>query len=102
MSTSAGRIFPLLLFFISVFSSVHAQREATQEKLAIQYLDQKEYEKANVYLEILYDASPDRWYADYYRSLLNTQSYDAAEKLVKKHIRSHRHDVYLYVQLGHV
>ena len=102
MSQTAGKTI-FFLFFILIFSSrLSSQREATQEKLAIQYLEQKEYEKANVYLEILYDGAPDRWYADYYRSLLNSKSYDVAEKLVKRHIRGHRHDVYLYVHLGNV
>jgi tetratricopeptide (TPR) repeat protein len=102
MSHKAGKKIFSLLFILFFCLSSNAQREATQEKLAIQYLEQKEFEKANVYLDLLYDGAPDRWYSDYYRSLLNTKSYDVAEKIVKKHIRGHRHDVYLYVHLGHV
>jgi len=84
MSHKAGKKIFSLLFILFFCLSSNAQREATQEKLAIQYLEQKEFEKANVYLDLLYDGAPDRWYSDYYRSLLNTKSYDVAEKNSKE------------------
>lgn len=99
-----GRYNHTFLLLIIVFScfNVFSQREQTQERLAIQYLSEKEFEKANVYLEMLYERQPDRWYQDYYHSLLGAGDLNGAEKMVKKHIRSHRRDAYLYVQLGHI
>jgi tetratricopeptide (TPR) repeat protein len=92
----------LLTYFLLLFSGLSAQREATQEKLALQYLEQKDYEKASVYLDLLYDRNPDRWYPDYYRSLLAAKNYAQAEKLVKRQHRYRRHDIFLYVHLGRV
>lgn len=79
-----------------------AQRDIVQEELAGHYIETREWDKATVYLERLYEKQADRWYTTYYRALLELKDYDAAEKLVKKHLRSRRHSAHLYVHLGHV
>ncbi len=68
----------------------------------MQYFEQKEYEKANVYFEDLYDKNPNLWYPNYFKSLLAVKDFDKAEKLTKKQIRNNKNDVSYYVHLGKV
>ncbi len=55
------------------------------EKLAIQYFQDKEYEKAKELFEKIYDKKQDSYiYFYYYRTLLELKDYKALEKVVKK------------------
>jgi tetratricopeptide (TPR) repeat protein len=66
------------------------------------YFDQKEYAKANVYFEDLFDKNPDGWYAYYYKSLLGAKDYSKAEKITKRLLKQNRSNVFLYVYLGKI
>ncbi|MCC6370965.1 MAG: tetratricopeptide repeat protein [Bacteroidia bacterium] len=72
------------------------------ERLAQQYFEQKEFEKANLYFETLYDKDPEQWYINYYHSLLGAKEYSKAEKITKKQIKQNRNNVYFYVYLGKI
>ena len=55
-----------LVFLFGLFQlSGIAQITAYSDKLALQYYEQKEYEKANVYFEKLFDNNAEVWY-NYY------------------------------------
>ena len=70
------------------------------EKLAVQYFEQKEYEKANVYLDELYEKNNFRWYDYYFKSLVLAKDFSKAEKITKKLLKQNKQLVYLYVYLG--
>ncbi len=95
-----------ILFIYSVLFiqfNTYAQKPTNNfDKLAIQYFEQKEYDKANEYFEDLYDKNPDGWYLNYYKSLLGAKDYSKAEKITKKQLKLNKNNVYLYVYLGRV
>lgn len=68
----------------------------------MQYYEQKDFEKANVYFEDLYDASPDAWFNYYFKSLMGARDYNGAEKITKRQLKLNRNNVFLYVYLGRV
>jgi len=70
-------VFPLWLM---------AQPQTNDEQLAIQYFTNREFEKAGIVFANLYEKRPDAYYYTYYlQCLIETQKYEEAEKLVKKH-----------------
>lgn len=75
---------------------------ATADKLALQYFEQKEFEKANIYFEDLYDKNPANWYNLYFKSLIGAKDYTKAEKITKKQLKQNRQNVFLYVYLGRI
>jgi tetratricopeptide (TPR) repeat protein len=68
--------------------------------LALQYLEQREYEKANVLFDDLYDENPEGIYPYYYKSLTEVKDFSKAEKLTKKQLKRNPQNVYLYVYLA--
>jgi tetratricopeptide (TPR) repeat protein len=74
----------------------------TKDKLAMQFYEQKEFEKANVYFEDLFDSNPYAWYYYYYKSLIGAKEYSKAEKITKKQLKHNKQNVFLYVYLGRV
>jgi len=84
---------------MSTFSIVKAQK-SFDDKLAIQYYDQKQFDKAIVYFEKLYDKLPEAYYSYYFKCLLETKDYKIAEKITKKQIKRSDANTYLYVKLG--
>jgi tetratricopeptide (TPR) repeat protein len=72
------------------------------DKLALQYFELKEFEKANVYFEDLYEKNPEGWFGYYYKSLIGAKDYSKAEKITKKQLKQNRQDVYLYVYLARI
>ncbi|HNW97125.1 MAG TPA: tetratricopeptide repeat protein [Bacteroidales bacterium] len=75
----------LLIFFIQSFS--FAQPE-TDEQLAAQYFQNKEYDKALVYYEKLYNKKQDYlYYSSYLSCLVELKDYKTAEKIIKKQIK---------------
>lgn len=66
----------------------------------MQYYDQKEYDKAVVYFDKLYDKNPDAWFSYYYKCLVQLKDYSKAEKVIKKQIKRNDEAVHLYVWLG--
>ncbi len=97
------RISVLLVMLLFYSITAAAQKNSNNaDKLALQYLDQKEYEKANLYLEDLYDKNPDAWYTAYYKSLVSAGDLSKAEKITKRQLRLNKLNTYLYVYLGKV
>jgi tetratricopeptide (TPR) repeat protein len=90
-----------ILILLSVVIACHAQKN-NDDKLAMQFYDHKEYDKALVYFDKLYDKIPDAYYTYYYKCLIETKDYVKAEKITKKQIKRSDGNVYLYVRLGNV
>ena len=94
-------IFLILILALSLPG--YAQKPVNNaDKLALQYFDQKEFEKANVYFDDLYDKAPEAWYTYYYKSLLAVKDYSKAEKITKKQLKQNKLNVYFYVYLGKI
>lgn len=92
-----------VLFTILLVTCAWAQPvNKDSEKLALQHFEQKEFDKANFYLEPLYQQNPEAWYNYYYKSLLGAKDYAKAEKITKKQIKQNRNNVFLYVYLGQI
>ncbi len=83
------------------FTTLQAQKN-TDEKLAMQYYDQKQFDKAVVYFEKLYDKLPDNYYNFYFKCLVETKDFKQAEKITKKQLKKSDGNTYLYVKLGKV
>lgn len=80
---------------------VRAQNKlAEAEKLALQYFDAREFEKANLYFSDLYEHNPSVWYLYYYKSLVAVKDYDKAERITRKQLRINKNNVQFYVYLG--
>lgn len=89
--------------FLLLSMSLRAQKtNVPEDKLALQYFEQREFEKANVYFEDLFDKSPVTWFNYYYKSLVGAKEYSKAEKVTKKLLKQNKADVYLYVYLGRI
>lgn len=94
------------LFFIAIsflwsFVSLRAQR-SIDDKLAIQFYEQKQYDKAIIYFDKLFDKLPDVYFNHYYNSLIELKDYKTAEKITKKQIKRNGSNSQLYVKLGKV
>ena len=74
----------------------------TTEKLAIQYYEQKAFEKANIYFDELFNKSAENWFSYYYKSLLAIKDYSKAEKITKKFLKENKNNTFLYVRLGQI
>ena len=98
----SASFFLTALFLIS-FSNTFSQKPTNNfDKLALQYFEQKEYEKANVYFEDLYDKNPDNWYYYYYKSLVGAKDFSKAEKITKKQLKQNKYGVQNYVYLARI
>lgn len=74
----------------------------TDEKLAMQFYEQKDYVKAIAYFDKLYDKNPDAYFSYYYKCLVETKDYGRAEKIIKKQIKRNDEAFHLYVWLGKI
>jgi tetratricopeptide (TPR) repeat protein len=89
-----------ILYLLVFSSSLVAQPASTNDQLALQYYNDREYDKAIVYYEKLYDKNPYSYYEYYLTCLLKTDDKKKAEKVIKKQIRLLPESVSLYVDLG--
>src|SRR4051812_43501225 len=99
--------FTLIMFQTACFSQVELTMPAQKppsstDKLAVQFYEQKEFEKANVYFEELFDKNPAGWFNYYYKSLLGAKDYPKAEKITKRQLKQNKQNVFLYVYLGRI
>ena len=90
-----------LYFVIYAVTPIIAQKN-TDEQLAMQYYERKEFDKAVVYFEKLYDKTPDAFFNQYQKCLLEIKEYAKAEKVIKKQIKRNNTATQLYVTLGKV
>lgn len=90
----------ILLLLISVFLSF--QLSAQESKLAEQYFQNGEYEKAGQLFQRLYDAqSSSEYYLDrYIDCLLKLKQFAEGEKVLKRELKKNPQAVKLYVSLG--
>jgi tetratricopeptide (TPR) repeat protein len=76
---------------------------STEEQLAIQYYNNKEFDKALVYYEKLYNKkSPKEFYTPYLNCLVELKDFNKAEKIVKKQIKQNPQYPNFIVDLGAV
>lgn len=87
------------MVLLLLFGYVQAQKN-TDDKLAMQFYEQKEYEKAAAYFDKLYDKAPDAYFTYYYKCLVEIKDYSKAEKITKKQIKRNETATHLYVWLG--
>lgn len=66
----------------------------------MQFYNDKQFDKAIVYFEKLYDKLPDAYFVYYFNCLLATKDYKTAEKITKRHIKHSSTNAHLYVKLG--
>lgn len=84
-------------------NTVIAQKPTNNfDKLALQYYEQKEYDKANVYFDELYDKNAETWFYYYYKSLLGAKDFAKAEKITKKQLKQNKYNVQNYVYLARI
>lgn len=90
----------VILTFILGFS-VCLSAQGTDAELATYYYQNGEYEKALLYLEDIYDKDPsDAYFQYYFKSLTEVGRDEDAEDLVAKHLKRHKNNLELYVDLG--
>ncbi len=76
---------------------------STDEQLALQFYQNKEFDKALDYYEKLYNKkSPQQFYTPYLNCLLEIKDFKKAEKIVKKQIRQNPENPEIMVDLGTV
>ncbi|HEY1038939.1 MAG TPA: tetratricopeptide repeat protein [Bacteroidia bacterium] len=92
-------VFVLFLLFGGAAAMAQTPKN-TDEQLALQFYSNKEYDKAVIYYEKLYDKNPHNYYEYYLTCLVKTNDMKKAEKMVKKQIKLKPGSVYLYVDLG--
>ena len=91
----------LLLFFIT--GAAAFSQTNTNEQLAIQYYQNKEYDKAVLLFEDLYSKTPTPFIYDYYYNcLLEIKDYKKAERTISKLIKKQPQNLSLLVDLGSV
>ncbi len=97
----------LILLMRPAFAQVTispSEQPTTDEQLAAQYFQNKEYDKAVIYYEKLFTKKPGNalYYRYYLSCLLYLKDYDKAEKTVKKLIRQNSDALNYMVDLGMV
>jgi len=94
-----------ILFSFFVFgNSAFAQKIAGNDiRLAYQYYQNKDYDKAEVlFKKISENTSAKIYYTYYINCLIEQGKFDIAEKSIKKQIRIHRNDPSYYVDFGYL
>ncbi len=92
----------VLIPFIFLFLSLNAQ-QTKEEKLAIQYFQNGEYDKAVELFETIYNKKPDTYiYYYYYQTLIYIEEYKKAERVVKRQQKSQPLVQRFKVDLGYV
>lgn len=91
-----------MLLFLTVARCSYAQ-PSTDEQLANQFYQNKEYDKALSYYENLFNKkSGQSYYTLYLNCLLETKDFKKAEKVVKKQIKQNQDNLSFMVDLGTV
>ena len=95
--------YTLLLFAFAFLHSHITAQTSTDEQLALQFYQNKEFDKALDYYEKLYNKkSPQQFYTPYLNCLLEIKDFKKAEKIVKKQIRQNPDNTEIMVDLGTV
>jgi len=94
------RRFLYIFFFLSLAKAFG--QAPVDEQLAQQFFEMREYDKAIVYFEKLYDKNQGLYYSQYFKCLLATKDHKKAEKVAKKQLKNMPDVLSLYVDLGQV
>lgn len=90
-----------LASWLLALGSAFAQPQTTDEKLAFQYLQNKEFDKAIVYYEKFFSKKEGiTYYNPFLLCLVKLQQYDKAEKMIKKVIKQYPKNPTYIVDLG--
>jgi len=90
-----------ILFFFLLLSCSSVFSQDTDEQLANQYYQNKEFDKAVVYYEKLFGQSENPIYYDFYLNcLFELKDFKKAEKVAKKQIKQNPNDLQYAVDLG--
>lgn len=96
---------PMKYFLIVLVLFIHFGTKAQDEKvrMAYQYYQAKEYEKAAVLFEELYEKTKAQVYSSYtINCLVEIKQYQQAEKLIKKLIRRQKDELQNYIEYGYL
>jgi len=94
----------LIIFSVLFFFKAYSQPIAGNDiRLAYQYYNNKDYDKAEVLFKKISEHSSAKIYYSYYLNCLIEQGkFDIAENSIKKQIRKHRNDPSYYVDYGYI
>lgn len=93
----------LLIISLILFSGRSFAQGSTDQQLAVHYFQNGEFEKAHMYYEKLYNASPTSFYYKYYlRCKIEIKDYKEAERLIRKHQKREEYNLTLYLDLAEV
>jgi tetratricopeptide (TPR) repeat protein len=88
---------------IDFSSEGSSNTKTSEEQLAAQYFQNKEYEKAAYHYEKLFDKNPiDRYYQNLLTCWIETENFSKAEKLIKKQQKRNPYAQTYTVDLGYV
>ena len=92
-----------ILLFVFAWGLQASAQPSTDEQLANQFYQNKEYDKALTYYENLFNKrSGQVYYTLYLNCLLETKDFKKAEKVVKKQIKQNQNNLNFMVDLGTV
>ncbi|MFH0865250.1 MAG: tetratricopeptide repeat protein [Bacteroidota bacterium] len=93
----------ILLFLIFCINSFSFCQDGTDEELAAQYFQNKEYDKAVVLYEKLYNKKQDfLYYSSYLDCLTELKDYKTAEKIIRKQMKKNTSVPQYGVDLGYL
>ncbi len=91
------------ILFFSILKSSAQNTAGNDIRLAYEYYNNKDYDKAEVLFKKISEHTNAKVYFTYYLNCLIEQGkFDIAEKAVKKEIRKHKNNPSYYVDLGYV
>ena len=92
-----------LIFLFAFISAACIAQTNSDEQLAAQFFQDKEYDKALVYYEKLFNKNPlTVYYRNYLVCLTETKDFSKAEKLVKKQVKQNPQNPSYKIDLGMV
>lgn len=93
----------ICLFAFMLMHNYSTAQPGTDEQLAEQYYQNKEFDKALDYFEKLYNKiSPQQYYSPYLNCLIETKDFKKAEKIAKKQMKQFPDNLSFNVDLGTV
>ena len=100
-----NKFLKIVVIILIVF--LHSKRVVAQSntdtRLAAQYYSNKEYDKALVYYQKLFDKNKtEKYYSRLLNCLTKLEDYKSAEKLIKRQLKRDSYALKFYVDLGYL
>lgn len=94
----------MLLFVALLFAAaLTGYAQQTDEQLGVQYFNNREFDKALVTFQALYEKNPSQFsYLYYINTLLELKDFDQAEKIIRRQQKNNPGDPRYQVDLGYV